>query len=149
MPSKYNLVNRVILVVNDDKKDAQAMGIGFQAAGFDNPVQAVYSGKEAIQYLKGQGAYTDRGEFPLPHIVLLDSEMPGMSGWELLEWIRQHDKFKTVPVILFGDTNNKGVQDTALALGASGYHAKPESLLEYTQTAKRIGEFWLGGSRPS
>ena len=54
-----------------------------------NPLQVVANGEQAIGYLKGDGPYADRSSYPLPELVMLDLQMPRVSGLEVLKWIRE------------------------------------------------------------
>src|SRR2546421_11964033 len=56
--------------------------MAFRRAGYENPIHAVCRGEDVLEYLKGQGEYAERAKFPLPHLVLLDLNTLGMSGWE-------------------------------------------------------------------
>jgi CheY-like chemotaxis protein len=63
----------------------------------------VKDGAEAIAYLQGWGEYTDRQRFPLPHIILLDWELPRVSGFHFLMWRRDRtpEDIKAIPVVIF------------------------------------------------
>ena len=77
-----------ILLAEDVKEDADAVRQAVRTAGFDNPVYVVSDGDLAISYLKGEGAYSNRELFPFPSILLLDLNMPRVSGFEVLKWIK-------------------------------------------------------------
>jgi CheY-like chemotaxis protein len=63
-------------------------------ACISNPRHFVESGEDAINYLVGLGPYSNREEYPLPALVLLDLKRPGMHGLEVLKWIRGHRHFQ-------------------------------------------------------
>ena len=71
--------------------------------------------------------------------------MPGMSGWEVLRWIRKQPEFRFLQVIVFTGSQAPGDRLEAEKLGAV-FQIKPESFAELTVAVKRIGEFWLYGS---
>jgi CheY-like chemotaxis protein len=134
---------RPILLVDDKREDAELVQRAFREAGFDDPIKAVELGEEAIKYLKGEGDYADRGKFPLPKLVLLDPRMVGVSGWEVLEWVRQRPSFRFLPVIVFSGSGYSGDAEKARQLGANAYEVKPQAFEELVAVVKRVGEFWL------
>src|ERR1039458_6465256 len=69
-------------------------------AGVPNPVQGVKDGPEAIRYLRGEGPYANRVAHPLPELVLLDLRLPGMHGFEVLQWIRRQPRLTGLTVVV-------------------------------------------------
>ena len=60
----------------------------------------VSNGEEAIRYLKGEDTYADRSRFPFPNLVLLDLDMPKLTGFEVLSWLRRWPAAKHLPVVI-------------------------------------------------
>jgi CheY-like chemotaxis protein len=139
--------NAAILVVDDSQDDAELITRAFRRAGFDNPLHTVGHTAEALEYLKGQGRYADRGRFPLPRLMLLDHAMPG-DGYQLLEWVRHQGNLRRLAVVVFSGSENPDHEKTARDLGANAYHIKPQDFAGLTQTIRRIGEFWLMSIAP-
>src|SRR4051794_22047418 len=96
-----------ILQVEDDKNDVLFLRYAFTAAGITHPVKVANDGREAIAYLSGAGKFADRALYPLPCLVLLDLKMPGMTGLEVLEWIRAQPELQILPVIIFSSSAQK------------------------------------------
>src|SRR5262245_3558034 len=71
---------RCILVAEDQEAEIQLLRIAWANTGTSIPIHFVTSGKEAIDYLSGQGAFADRKLHPLPTLLLLDLKMPVVSG---------------------------------------------------------------------
>jgi len=74
----------VILLAEDREDDIFLIRRAFQKAYVNNPLQVVKDGAEAISYLNGEGKYSNRAEFPLPDLMLLDLKMPCVDGFEVL-----------------------------------------------------------------
>src|SRR5688572_18381433 len=73
----------VILLAEDDQNDIALFQRAFKQAQIKNPLQIVRDGEEAIAYLEGEGKFADRGQFPLPTLLLLDLKMPRKSGFQV------------------------------------------------------------------
>jgi len=138
---------RVILIIEDSVEDAALIQVAFQKSGFENPIQTAEGVKQALSYLGGEGEYSDRGKFPFPHLVLLDHKMPG-DGWPVIEWVRGRSDLEWLPVVVFSGSDDPNHQQKAYALGANAYHVKPQRFEEFTETIRRIGDFWLRSWSP-
>ncbi len=97
-----------ILLVEDNPMDVELIIDAFKEARLGNKIQVARNGKEALEYLFGDGKYSDRNLFPLPDIVLLDLKMPGIDGHEVLRRIKSTDKLKRLPVIILTSSNDEG-----------------------------------------
>ena len=137
------LNGRTILLVDDSHDDTELVKRAFQSAGFENPFRAVCSAQAAIEYLQGDGDYGDRAKFPFPHLLMLDHRMPGMSGWDVLQWVRRRAELDSLPVIVFSGSDSPLEEKKATELGANAYIVKPVAFAKIVESIKRIGEFWL------
>jgi CheY-like chemotaxis protein len=68
-------------------------------------------GADAIAYLQGEAPYRDRKRYPLPHVLVTDLKMPRIDGFELIEWMRQHERFKTTPIVVISNSNEPEDQE--------------------------------------
>lgn len=132
-----------ILLVEDERNDVFFLEYAFQGAGITNPLQVVEDGQEAIDYLAGNGKYTDRLRYPLPCLVLLDLKMPRRSGLDVLRWIQEQAAFQTLIVIVLSSSMNKSDVDEAYQLGARSYLVKPLTLTARLELARSIKHYWL------
>src|ERR1043165_4539133 len=96
----------MVLVVDDDENDRFFIGRAFARAGLKHPIRSLSSGLDCLRYLKGEPPYNDRTKFPLPALVVLDVNMPGMDGLDVLRWIRHQIKFERLCVVMVSGAYN-------------------------------------------
>lgn len=126
---------KTVLVVEDERSDLFSLERAFRQLGSEFVLQVVETGQEALRYLEGKEAYSDRAQYPLPVLLILDLRLPGMSGLDLLKWIRQQPLFKELPIIAFTAYGNRDLP-RAYELGLDFYLLKPaeaNSLAEVLQ----------------
>ena len=138
---------RTILLVEDEEGDVFFMRQAMQKAGVLDSLQVASDGRQAIDYLKGNGKFANRQEFPLPCLVLLDLKLPRVMGLDVLKWIREQPEVATIVVILTSSQEQADIA-TAYRLGANGYLVKPHDLSQLTDMAKSIKDFWLTQNTP-
>ena len=134
-----------VLYVEDEEDDIFFMRRAFNRSGTAHRLEAVADGQAAIDYLSGQGTFGNRQEHPLPQLVLLDLNLPMVSGFQVLKWIRAQPALHRLPVIIF--SSSARVEDQVLAheLGASDYLQKPGSSLEFRELVETFTHKWLSG----
>jgi len=141
-----NHTKPVILVVDDDSRDALLITRAFRESGFPHIVHVVTSAVDALKYLCGDEPYGDRLKFPTPDLVTLDSRMPESGDWEVLVWVRQQSELRKLPVVIFCGSGRASDEKLALDLGANAYHLKPHDFDEFVRTVGRIGRKWLAAA---
>ena len=110
-----------ILIAEDSESDQILIELGFQKAKFPFSVHFVHDGVCLMEYLDAKGRYSNRAEFPAPIVLLTDLKMPRMNGLELLAWIREHEMWQTLPVIVITGSNQVEDVRRAMDLGADSY----------------------------
>lgn len=137
----------VILLVEDLEDDILLVRRAFAAAKLHTPLQVVRDGEEAIEYLLGIGKYSNRDEFPLPHLILLDLKMPKMGGIEVLRWIRQQPQLKSLRVIVLTSSEDIFDVNRAYEAGANSFLVKPLEFINYPAMMRTLSTFWLSDSK--
>src|SRR2546421_955120 len=137
----------VILLVEDRPDDVLLIRRAFQKAYINNPLQVVRDGEEAIWYLRGEGKYQNRAEYPLPDLVLLDLKMPRVDGLQVLTWIRAQPGLKGLPVIVLTSSEEMRDVNAAYHLGANSFLVKPMDFEDVVHLSKSISSYWLKLSR--
>ena len=133
----------LILLVEDREDDVIMLRRSFQKAGITNPMQVVRDGEEAIYYLSGTEKFSDRVEFPLPELILLDLKMPKLDGFEVLRWIRSQRSFSGVRVVVL--TSSESIKDVNLAysLGANSFLVKATNFSDFVELSGFIADYWF------
>lgn len=116
-----------VLYAEDDDNDVFLMERAFEKASVQNPLKTVRDGAAAIRYLSATGEFTDRQQFPLPCLLLLDLNLPRRSGLEVLKWTREQPALRTLPAIMLTSSSQDRDIGSAYSLGANGYLVKPPS----------------------
>lgn len=106
------------LVAEDDPNDALFLHCAFKRAGISATIHFVSDGVEAIDYLRGKQLFERVASSTLPGMFLLDLEMPRLSGFGVLEWLRKHPHLRPCRVVVFSSTQNAEDMARATALGA-------------------------------
>jgi CheY-like chemotaxis protein len=136
-------MNRTVLLVEDEPNDIFFMKLAFEEVGILNPLQVVNNGKDAMNYLGGEGEYADREKFPMPCIVLLDLNLPWVMGLDVLKWVREQSGMKTLVVIILSSSQLAPDIERAYQLGANAYLVKPSTPPELRELVAGVKQFWL------
>ena len=138
----------VILLVEDRADDILLVRKAFERGAINHPLQVVRDGEEAMRYLAGEGRYSNRDEYPLPDLILVDLKMPRVDGFELVKWIRRQPGFSNIPIVVL--TSSDAIRDVnrAYALGANSFLVKPLDFDNFVETAKTLKKYWLNMNQP-
>lgn len=132
-----------VLLVEDDDDSVLLIRRALKKAGARTPLQVAKTGEQAIEYLAGTGRYCDWTQFPLPTIVLLDLKMPGISGFDVLKWIRQRPGIKALRVaVLTASALDQDIK-RAYDLGANIFLSKPMDLSKLVEMMAMLNGQWL------
>ena len=138
-----NWRGKTILLADDEDNDALLIQRAFKKAGIDAFIYRVKDGEEALAYLRGDAGYRDRHKYPFPDMLLLDLKMPRKSGFEVLEWVREHERFKRLVSIVLTSSRQSFDINKAYDLGANSYLVKPLNFEELLNLSTLLHKFWL------
>lgn len=134
----------VILVAEDDEDDRMLIGHGLALTTPPPDVRYVTDGRELLDYLRREGAWSDPASSPRPDVLLLDLNMPRMSGREALRLLKQDPALRCVPVVVFTTSDDERDVRDCYEAGANAFVTKPCSIAELTVALGTISQFWLG-----
>ena len=139
-------VDWAFLVAACDMARAERLKRAFErtGAGF---LHAVQTGQEVLQYFGGGGVYGNRAEYPLPKVVLLEVDLPGKDGFEVLRWLRNQRRLKTLRIVILTSHNRSAEADRARELGADFYLTKPNAFEDLVEMGRCLKK-WLGCEQP-
>ena len=115
----------LILVVEDSDTDYETVTRGIQKTGRPKRLHRCVDGDEALDYLFNRELFTDAIKYPAPDIILLDLNLPGTDGRDVLEEIKSDSKLKSIPVVIMTTSNDEKDIDECYIYGANSYIQKP------------------------
>ena len=132
-----------ILLVEDNPDDVELTAMAFEQNGIANSLIVMRDGREALDWLFGEGQYAGREPEVMPAIVLLDLQLPKVNGIEVLRRIRNEERTRLLPVIVL--TSSREEQDilASYELHANSYIRKPVDFNQFSDAVKHIRLYWL------
>ena len=137
----------VILLAEDEEDYVLLLKKALAEANVANPLQVVSTGQDLKAYLKGEGKYASRDEFPLPDLLLLDIKLPGYTGLEIIGWARSQPGLARLRIIILTSSERMRDINDAYRLGANSFLLKPYDFADLVHLSKMIKEFWLHMSK--
>lgn len=138
----------VILVAEDDPNDLELLRHVVSDNGVDVNFQSAQDGEQVIDYLRGEGEFSDRGKHPVPDIVVLDLKMPRLNGFEVLQWLRQEPGLARIPAVILSGSGLETDIEEAYRLGANTYFTKPGQLADLRKIISSLIDYWRRSQRP-
>ncbi len=133
-----------ILLVEDNPDDYEATSRSLKKNHFVNPVHWCKSGADALDYLQHKGVYSQDSEARLPDLMLLDLNMAGIDGREVLKIVKSDENLKRIPVVILTTSVDSHDVDQCYVLGANTYIQKPVSFEGLTQAIAAMKDYWFG-----
>lgn len=131
-----------ILMVEDEEAHAELTKRAIRKGGYEGQVDVVSDGEAALDYLYNRGNYRNEKPYPMPVLILLDINLPGIDGIEVLKRIKEDDRLKRIPVIML--TTSEREEDIARSYNhcANSYLTKPVGFKEFEEKVRKIGFYW-------
>ena len=129
-----------VLLVEDNETERNLFRRACTSSSFLRRLYEVTDGQQALDFLFQRGEYADS---PTPNVVVLDLNLPGVTGHEVLRQIKSDQSLKLVPVIVLTSSFASADVDLCYALGASAYVRKPAHYDKFCSVVQRLEKFWL------
>ena len=132
-----------ILLVEDSPEDFETTQRAFRRSGLKNPIIRCSDGDEALDFLHRRGGYADPAKSPRPGVILLDLNLPGTDGREVLSDIKADPALQQIPVIVLTTSSDDRDVDACYRAGASSYIQKPVDLEGFMKAIERLNDYWF------
>jgi CheY-like chemotaxis protein len=136
-------LSQPILLVEDSPEDFETTERAFRRSGLKNPIYRCADGDEALDYLHRRRGYTDADKAPRPGVILLDLNLPGTDGREVLSEIKNDPNLKQIPVIVLTTSKDERDIEVCYRCGANSYIQKPVDLDGFMKAIERLKDYWF------
>jgi len=135
--------DKMILLVEDSADDEELTTRALRKANIVNEIVVARDGKEAIDYLFGQGAYQGRDLSAMPAVILLDLKLPKLSGLDVLQRVRADARTKLIPTVVLTSSSEDEDMLKSYQSGANSYVRKPVDFGAFANAVSQLGVYWL------
>jgi CheY-like chemotaxis protein/DNA-binding XRE family transcriptional regulator len=132
-----------ILLVEDNPQDAELAVLAFKRAKFMNPVRVARDGQEALDLLLRGGSQKERRAARLPQLVLLDLNLPKVTGLEVLRRLKGNPRTRAIPVVVLTMSRHDRNIIACAKLGAENYIIKPVGFDSLTRVTPHLDLRWV------
>ena len=132
-----------ILLVEDSPEDFEITVRAFRKTNIANPIFRCVDGEDALDYLYQRGAYAAPAHAPRPAIILLDLNLPGTDGREVLAEIKQVVHLKDIPVVVLTTSADEVDIENCYRAGANSFVQKPVDLAGFIKAIQRLKDYWF------
>ena len=137
-----------IIVAEDDDSDANLLQRALRVVGFNNPVHISRDGQDVIDYMKGESPDEDRDRYKFPRVLFIDLQMPRVDGFQLLEWIMEHEECSVIPRIVLSASRDQKQVQRAYRLGVNSFIYKPATFDGLVERLQLVIDYWSMCEKP-
>ena len=131
-----------LLIIEDSDEDFAALKRAIKKAQSSHPIYRCEDGEEALDFLYHEGEYKNTNLAPRPSLIILDLNLPGTDGREVLAEIKQDLELKTIPVVILSTSSNPKDVCACYSQGVSGYMVKPMDNQRLNQLVQTFLDYW-------
>jgi CheY-like chemotaxis protein len=132
-----------LLLVEDSDEDYAVLVRALRQAGLNNPLHRCRDGDEALEYLRQSGRYEHPRAAPRPSLILLDLNVPGTDGREVLRIVKRDEDLSAIPVIVMTTSANPADIIECYREGANGYQVKTSNYVGFMREIQRTVDYWF------
>jgi CheY-like chemotaxis protein len=139
-----------LLVVEDSNEDFRMLQRLMRRMAVQNPIHRCTNGDEVLEFLYQQKSDALRNSKVAlrPSVILLDLNLPGIDGRDILERLKQDKSFREIPIVVFTTSSNPKDIELCYQKGANGYLVKPMDAQELKKTIQAFVDYWLEVNTP-
>ena len=127
------------LLVEDDDAHAKLVYYAFKRAKIQNPIDRIKDGDDVLPYLRQEGEFEDK---ELPEVILLDLNIPGKNGLEVLRIIKEDEQLRKIPVVILTTSQSISDRDMAYTRYANSYLVKPVNAERFKKLIEEMNNYW-------
>jgi CheY-like chemotaxis protein len=113
-----------------------------------NQVEVVRDGQQALDYLFGEGEFAHRVQKDVPAVILLDINLPRVSGLDVLNRVRADPRTQLIPIVVLTSSDEERDRLRSYQGGCNSFVRKPLDFAEFAQTVARLGVYWVATNEP-
>ncbi|PSB02753.1 response regulator [Merismopedia glauca] len=136
-----------LLIVEDSDEDFEALMRFLRRSPLVIPVERCMNGEQALAFLHHTDQYANCDHFPRPGMILLDLNLPGIDGREVLRRLKLDHNLKTIPVVIFTTSNHPNDIETCYQQGANSYIIKPIDINQLKRNVQTLVDYWFEVTR--
>lgn len=133
-----------ILLVEDNPNDVELALHALRKNNLTNRIEVVRDGAEALDFIFGNGADSNR-----PKVILLDLKLPKVDGLEVLKRLKAEPQTRSIPVVMLTSSREERDIVNSYELGVNSYIVKPVDFEQFTEAVRQLGLYWLLMNQPS
>jgi len=138
------LQKQSLLVVEDSDEDFAALERAIaKSKTYDHSLHRCEDGEEALDFLYHEGEYENSTRFPRPSLIVLDLNLPGTDGREVLAALKKDRELQSIPIVIFSTSSNPKDIDACYQHGISSYMVKPMDTNRLNKLVITFLEYWF------
>jgi CheY-like chemotaxis protein len=133
----------ILLIIEDSDEDFEALCRMMKNTPTRCQIYRCHDGDEALDFLFHRGQYIDTATSPVPSLVLLDLNLPGLDGRDVLSQVKQNETLRSIPVVVLSTSNHSKDIRACYQTGVNGYLIKPINVIKFKRTIQVFMEYWF------
>jgi two-component system, response regulator len=137
------MAEKMILLVEDNPDDEELTTRALRKANIANEIVVARDGREALDFVFGEGAHTGRDLSRMPAVILLDLKLPKLNGLDVLQRLRADDRTKFIPTVVLTSSSEDEDMVRSYRFGANSYVRKPVEFGSFANAVSQLGVYWM------
>lgn len=132
-----NTKKNIIVLIEDNDEDYEMTRYAFNKSNLSNELIRFSTGDEAVEHLTKNDATLS------PEVILLDLNLPGLDGRDVLQILKSNDATKKIPIVVLTTSKDEKDIERCYEYGANSYIQKPVDFDKFIESIKMLHEFWF------
>ena len=132
-----------LLIAEDSDEDFEILELLMRQMHVKNPIHRCTNGDKVLDFVYKDGEDDGQSQGQRPSVILLDLNLPGTDGREVLEQLKQDQSFREIPIVVFTTSSNPRDIEFCYQHGANGYLIKPVDSDQLERTVQAFVDYWL------